>query len=490
MPSRVRGYHYVRDKNGRKRRVYGSSGRRSGRAAPKRSSGLGLGFGTVYGRGAYYGRKARQPTRQGLSAPRGGRSTKGTGFLTIGFGGTDPPKMSMSKNGMVVSHREYIQDISSSVPFIGENFPLNPGMKQTFPWLSQIADNFEEWIPEGIIFEYKTTSSNTVVNTTNSNPGLGTVIIATQYNSLNNDFGNKQQMENYENAVSVDPSRSVVHGIECAKNQTPLQPMYVRTGAVAPTATTSNDLRFYDHGKMTIATVGQQTNNFVIGELWVSYRIRFLKPRLQTGVGNDEQGVIDHFKIAAGAAVIAPVETTVAPNAPWGNANTKFVPPAQGSTLGGVLSGNTPITIAEQQSVAFPPSLGGPQPFPVFDISGGVVNPIQVASTPNTYYFPPGITSGVFMCTYTARYSVAAAPGTQVVTAVPATNGCQLVGRFANDTITQIVNTAATTTLTDITVFFIEVLTNYANFSMVGSAGLATYTWADFNVVQLPKAYE
>lgn len=483
MPARVRGYHYVRDpKTGRKRRVY--SGASRARSSRRRGS-AGSIFGTVYGRGAYYGRRARQPTIQRSMGPRSG-GRRSSGFLTLGFGGTDPPKMQMGKGGMVVSHREYIQDITSSVPFIGENFPLNPGIQTTFPWLSQIADNFEEWIPEAIIFEYKTTSSNTVVNTTNSNPGLGTVIMATQYNSLNNDFGNKQQMENYENAVSVDPSRSVVHAIECAKGQTPLQPMYVRTGALNATAGVSNDLRFYDHGKMTIATVGQQTNNFVIGELWVSYRIRFLKPRLQTGRGNNEQGVQDHFELVSGNAPIAPV-TDVTPDSPFGD-QIVLVPPVQGSTLGGLLSGSS-ASIASQVGVPFPPSLGGPKPFPIFNLTNGVPG-VQTVSADNTYYFPEGITSGIFMCTYTAVYTTGGGAPNNTVTAVAATNNCILYNGF-NNNITGIFNNTGAATTTNMSIFFIQVVGNYARFSMTGTRGTFGNDagYADFFVQQLPEAF-
>lgn len=402
--------------------------------------------------------------------------------------------MNMHKGGMVVSHREYIQDITSSTPFIGENFPLNPGINTTFPWLSQIADNFEEWIPEAIIFEYKTTSSNTVVNTNNSNPGLGTVVIATQYNSLNNDFGNKQQMENYENAVSVDPSRSVVHAIECAKGQTPLQPMYVRTGALPVTPGVSNDLRFYDHGKMTIATIGQQTNNFVIGELWVSYRIRFLKPRLQTGVGNNEQGVVDHFALIGNSVAPAGFGTMV-PQNPFGS-GTVWIPPREGSTLGGVLCGGA-VPVASQDNVRFPPSLGGPKPFPAFNIVGGIVDPTQVASTARSYYFPPGITSGLFQVTYTGVYTTAGGAANQVVTAVSDTSGCVLENHLNTNvavpgsvpTLSQQNNTVTGTTTTDMTVFFIRVLTNYAHFSMTRTAGMLAAVYADMTVQQLPEAF-
>lgn len=483
MP-RVRGYHYVRDKSGRKRRVYGArSGRSYGTSRRRRTV-----FGRVYGRGAYYTPKRRraQSGRQLVNVPSSGRSRRGGGIALV-FNGTDPPKMSMSTNGVVVEHREYIQDITSSTPFILENFPLNPGIKQTFPWLSQIADNFEEWIPEGILFEYKTTSSNTVVNTTNSNPGLGTVIIATQYNSLNADFGNKQQMENYENAVSTDPSRSMIHPIETARKQTPLDPMYIRTGAVG-----TQDLRWYDLGKTSVATVGQQTNNFTIGELWITYRIRFLKPRLETGVGNNEQGTVDFFALMGNSVAPAGFGTMVPAN-PFGT-GTVWIPPREGSTLGGVLCGAS-VPTASQDRVNFPPSLGGPAPFFAFNIAGGVVDPTQVASTARSYYFPPGITSGLFMVTYIASYTVAGVPANQVVTAVAATNGCVLENHLNTDVsvpgalpaASQQNNTSSANTTVDMAVFYIRVLTNYAHFTMAGTAGMTTAIYANMVVQQMPQ---
>lgn len=406
-----------------------------------------------------------------MNIPRSG-GRRSTGLAVLGFRGTDPPKMSPVEGGVVVSHREYIQDITSSVPFIGENFPLNPGIKQTFPWLSQIAENFEEWIPEGILFEFKTTSSNTVVNTTNSNPGLGTVIIATQYNSLNADFANKQQMENYENAVSTDPSRSLIHPVECARKQTPLDPMYVRTGAVG-----TQDLRWYDLGKTTVATVGQQTNNFVIGELWVTYRIRFLKPKLETGVGTDDQGTVDYFSLG---------NATTLPAVPFGT-DTALQAPNEGSTLGGVLSPGI-VLVANQQNVLFPPSLGGPKPNPIFGFGGGAVSPTQINSVANTYYFPPGISSGVFMCVYSQAYGVAGVAAAQAVTAAEATTGC--VAFNPTGSAPAIVNNDTTANTTrDMSVFFIRVTANYARFSMTGTPGMTTPQGGQFWVKQLPANF-
>lgn len=480
MP-RARGYHYIRLASGRKRRVYSGSTRRGARPFRRQA------FRTVRGRGAYY-----SGSRMAGGRPRGARRTVTTartrkgGILALGFGGTDPPKMAMSSAGFEVSHREYIQDITSSEPFILENFPLNPGCPQTFPWLSQIALNFEEWLCEGMLFEFKTTSSNTVVNATTSNPGLGTVIIATQYNVANADFGNKQQMENYENAVSVDPSRSVLHPIECARAQTPVQPLYVRRGnSFNPQL--QFDQRLYDLGRTSVATVGQQSNNFQIGELWVTYKIRFLKPRLELSSGTGPDNMMDHFELWQGGAPIGNF-VDVKPTTPLGTQSV-LIPGVESSTLGGVISGGV-TTVANQQNIPFPSSLGGSKPFPIFAIVGGVVMPPQINSFANRYYFPPGVTGGVFMIIYTATYTNPGVVADQNFNASALITGAELFLGFSNNTLNRITNTATTSTHSDICLAFIQVTTNYASFAMSGTAGMTAPLAADFFVIEMPQNFQ
>lgn len=205
------------------------------------------------------------------------------------------PMFKSSSRSTMVYHREYIQDILSS-PVAGAfnmtSFSINPALASTFPWLCEIAEQFEEYRIHGMIFEYKTTSSD-ALNSTNT--ALGTVVLATQYNSLAVPFLNKQQMENYEFACSTKPSCSVIHPIECAYFENPTNILYTRTGVVS-----TGDLRLYDIGRFNIATVGMQAANVVLGELWVSYAVEFLKPRL-----TDSADVADHFSVPLPATMDA-----------------------------------------------------------------------------------------------------------------------------------------------------------------------------------------
>lgn len=259
MP-RTSGYRYAKRKDGTRYRVYG--GRRT------RGSGY-----TKSGYGAPY----KTPRRQSAATSKYAKQI---------------PRIKNTSKGVIVRHKEYIMDIPGSVDFQTEILPINPGMIETFPWLARVAQNFEEWLPRGMVFEYRTTSSDTLIA---ASPALGSVIMATQYNSVNGGFVSKQDMENYEGAVSCKPSVSCLHSIECKKSRTVLDEMYIRTVAPPPNA----DIRMYDLGKFQIATVGGQLGavGAVVGELWVSYEVELRKPKVPA----DPAVGVAHFQILGNA---------------------------------------------------------------------------------------------------------------------------------------------------------------------------------------------
>lgn len=189
---------------------------------------------------------------------------------------TQTPKFANSQHGVVITHREYLQDITGSAAFTTNAFPLNPSNSTTFPWLSTIAENFEQFRIRGMVFEFRTMSSE-FNNTTSA---LGSVILATEYNSAAAAFQTKQAMENYEFAVSTKPSCNMLHAIECKTSETTIPHLYV--GA----APTGYDSRFYNLGTTYLATVGMPTA-YLIGELWISYSIEFYKPKVPSTIGGN-----------------------------------------------------------------------------------------------------------------------------------------------------------------------------------------------------------
>lgn len=184
--------------------------------------------------------------------------------------------------GTCIRHREFLGDIitaSTNNTFKLQSFAINPANQYTFPWLSQIASNYEQYSLEGVIFEYRSMSAD-ALNSTNT--ALGSVIMATNYNAGAPNFTQKVEMENYEFGVSCKPSVGMMHPIECEARRTSITELYTRAGAVPA----GQDIRLYDWGNFQIATSGFQGTNVNIGELWVSYQVCLLKPKMYTSLGS------------------------------------------------------------------------------------------------------------------------------------------------------------------------------------------------------------
>lgn len=196
-----------------------------------------------------------------------------------------PPEVTNRGHEFIVRHREYIKDIYAGLStnttgpsvFNIEGFSINPGLLQTFPWFAAVAQNFEQYEIQGMLFEYKSMFSDAAVQVGGS---LGTVIMATEYNAASAPFANKIVMENYEYAQSSKPSLSMCHPVECARHLSVLSELYVRNDTLD---VAQQDIKTYDFGKFYIATQGVPSNNTVgpsLGELWVTYQIRLIKPKI------------------------------------------------------------------------------------------------------------------------------------------------------------------------------------------------------------------
>jgi hypothetical protein len=190
--------------------------------------------------------------------------------------GGSPPQFD---GHVVVAHREYICDIATpgDAFTIAQSFSINPLNSNLFPWLSGIAAQFEQYKIRGMLFEFKSNSGDAIAST---DTALGTVIMATQYNVEDNAFTSKLSMEQYEYCTSAKPSESVIHMLECAPKTTILEDLYV-----SDSSNPQYDPRFSDFGIFTIATQGQQAA-CTIGELWITYQIEFIKPKMLYALSN------------------------------------------------------------------------------------------------------------------------------------------------------------------------------------------------------------
>lgn len=199
------------------------------------------------------------------------RAMGGSRFSSRSASATDP-------GDLVFEHKEYLGPVSGSTEFENTAYLVNPGLSATFPFLSKIARNWQEYQFDYCEFKFGSRSSD-ALNSTNT--ALGSVVTATNYNCCEADFTSKQQMEVTRGVLSERPSISQVHGLDVTPQRTPLPQLYIRSDAVP----SNQDQHLYDLAKFQIATEGMQAAA-VIGELWVHYRVILRKPRLdETGAG-------------------------------------------------------------------------------------------------------------------------------------------------------------------------------------------------------------
>lgn len=215
---------------------------------------------------------------------------------TVLQGGMPVPEVvnTIDKGGIVIRHREFIQDVQSTIAFNALKFPLNPGQRVTFPWLAQIAANFDQYRFRGMLFEFVSTSSDALL-TSSVSTALGSVNMATDYDVLDTNYQSKRDMLNSEFSSSNKPSCTIIHPIECKTSLSPMRLQYVRTSQVYPAG---SDGRMYDLGNFFIATEGMQSGGGTIGELWVTYEIELYKQQLGIITYADHYTIINPLNTA------------------------------------------------------------------------------------------------------------------------------------------------------------------------------------------------
>lgn len=189
----------------------------------------------------------------------------------------DVPLMHKNDQSIVVRNREFLGTITGSSAFsISASYPLNPGMSQTFPWLSTIANRFQEYSFKGIVFHYVPTSGDAISSTS---AALGSVMMQTSYRATDTPPTSKAEMLNEYWACESVPSEALCHPIECNPKENPFNVQYVRSRGLGAT----ESQLMYDLGVMTIATNGQQSTS-PIGDLWITYEVELKKPQLVSPV--------------------------------------------------------------------------------------------------------------------------------------------------------------------------------------------------------------
>lgn len=172
---------------------------------------------------------------------------------------------------------EFIGNVQMTTDFRVTSYPLDITSQLTFPWMSQIATNYQQWELVGCIFFLRSLSSNTAVAPTQ---GMGSVFGAIRYDVSSDQPTSKSEILNSMFASSARPSDNQALPVECSRKMTIISPMKCIPIGVKPP-----DLQFYQMGWLDIATEGAANSYPDALELHVTYHVRLLKPRVDNGGG-------------------------------------------------------------------------------------------------------------------------------------------------------------------------------------------------------------
>jgi len=198
----------------------------------------------------------------------------------IMYKGNVPSMHSAGENGVRITHKEIIGIINSTTSFNVSAYEINPGINTSFPWVSGIAKNFQQYDINGLCFTFKPTCSDAISSATIS--AMGSITMSNDQNVYGSAPTSTISMLQSQFAVSGKPSTEILMPIEEDKRNggKMTNHLLIRTGAV-PTGATR---QFYDDCVVYIATDGNGVAGTQLGQLFVSYDITFYNPvQLQAG---------------------------------------------------------------------------------------------------------------------------------------------------------------------------------------------------------------
>lgn len=210
-------------------------------------------------------------------------------LISGGVANTPVMQSSGYDGSLMVSHRELVQEVfgagtvgaDSPSGFEVTTLTVNPGLERVFPWLSQLAANFEEYEIYQCVFEYE---GKKMVGTTDELTIHGTVTAAHKFNFKAQEFQDKHEMQSYPHANQTQAHQSLAHGVEADPGKIVGDGhKFVRIGGLLAT----DDQRDFDHCTFSFAqsNIPAELASKEIGCLYVAYTVKLMKPKLHANRG-------------------------------------------------------------------------------------------------------------------------------------------------------------------------------------------------------------
>jgi hypothetical protein len=209
------------------------------------------------------------------------------------------PKFQRSQNGnTIINHRELLANVIGNASFITSLFPMQPGIPGSFPWLSNIAINFEKYKFRKLQAHYLTRCSTATA---------GSVSLAFDYDASDGTPPSESLMANYSGMQEASPWYDII----CKSNNLINRECFVRSGFIANT-----DIKLYDCANLILGTVDFSTSNVPAGKLWIEYEIELINPQSTSLLSNYNQYSFNSVWQTgwSGSAIFGTNVSTICPN--------------------------------------------------------------------------------------------------------------------------------------------------------------------------------
>lgn len=178
------------------------------------------------------------------------------------------PDIRATRDSCRVVHRELIGSVSggASTAFsVNSTFALNPGLSSTFPWLSIIAEAWEQ---------YRFNSLKVCYYTRCSTQTAGSVLLVTDYDAADPAPATEFIASSYEDTAEDAPWKDICSDLRPSA-MFPMGPKkFLRTSALAA----NEDIKTYDAGNLFVCTVDSAAAAGW-GKIWLEYDVSFFVPQ-------------------------------------------------------------------------------------------------------------------------------------------------------------------------------------------------------------------
>jgi hypothetical protein len=221
--------------------------------------------------------------------------------------GSSRPEMSSVQSSsdlrIRVKHREYLSDIAGSVLYAVLQTSINPGLPNSFPWLSTIAANFESYVFNSLCFQYRTQASTA---------SIGKAVLSVDWDAADPAPISKQAQ--LQERTKADNAVWANFDLVCDSQDLKKfgYQRYIRTGGLLA----NKDIKTYDVGNLWVGVQGEANAN-AVGELWVCYDVELITPQQnQAGLSGGEKivanGTISTVNLFGNTPVITGASTASA----------------------------------------------------------------------------------------------------------------------------------------------------------------------------------